>query len=462
MNIKPRIKIKDIGGNLPEGLSISSLFKESGTLLVPDNTTPIHPASLKRFAEEVSSNREYYFLPTIPIASELGMPQYKPLMHWLPNTGNPFRSGWQKVKTFFSEGREILPHLNLFPDAIPVTNVSKEEQIYYFVDNFKTISPKPTQVSVVLGNICNLKCIMCPYHSPDIRKTHTTDFFAQKIWMSWELLDKISSECGQLKTAVKMGNIEEPLLHPQIIDFVRTCRRKGVPTVHITTNGTTLTEDKSAQLLDAGITSIYVSIDAAKEETYKQIRGKNLSEVENNLKTFIHLNKKMGHPCRVMTSFVKNKDVSEKETESFVNKWLDIADGVICYNLAEYRNGNSQFAKINDLVKDKISDAGSRWPCLNPWQEMYIMPDSRIYYCCETVSKLAFDKLQSMGDYKSQTITDIWNGPAFSSLRRDLILNQLNNWPACRDCGIWMSHVCQTTLEKGHKVTRNMITEIWE
>ncbi|OLE52099.1 MAG: hypothetical protein AUI36_18350 [Cyanobacteria bacterium 13_1_40CM_2_61_4] len=301
---------------------------------------------------------------------------------------------------------------------------------------------------------------MCPYHSPLIRPTHQTDFFHDRTLMTWEVLDRLAWECGEHHIPVKIGNVEEPLQHPRLVDFIRACRARGVPSVHVTTNGVTLTEQVSSQLLEAGLTSLYVSLDASRPDTYRLVRGYDLEKVEANVRTFLRLRRENGFSCSVMVSFVKNKGVSEEEMAEFRRRWLTELDGVIFYNLAEYEAGNSRFAVINPVAKELMQQVGGRWPCLSPWQEAYILPDGRVYYCCETVSKLAFDNLMSMGSYPKQSLVELWRGPLFNQLRRDLVLNRLEGWPTCKDCGIWMAHATSSEVDNGVRITTNMITEI--
>ncbi len=304
---------------------------------------------------------------------------------------------------------------------------------------------------------------MCPYHSPLIRPTHKTPFFTgPQEYITWDLLDKIATQCGELRIPIKIGNVEEPLLHPKAVDFVKACRTRGAPSAHITTNGWPLTERKCRELLEAGLTSLYISVDAATPETYLKIRGGDLEKLEANVHTFLRVRKEMNADCRVMMSFVKNKGVSVEEAMQFREKWLPVTDGVIFYNLAEMVGGNSHYQEVNPIAKETLKKVNGRWPCLNPFQEMYILPDGRIYYCCETIAKLAFAELRSVGEFPEQSISDIWKGQLYQELRRDLILNKLDEQPACKDCGIWMAHASDSETKDGRKITWNMITELVE
>jgi MoaA/NifB/PqqE/SkfB family radical SAM enzyme len=436
-----------------------------GTLVVPDRGAPVHPASVARLVAEAGvadRERPLCFVPEIPVASELGLPRWAPILAWFP--GDRSRDGRMRslARRLFARwrgpGGESLEDLGQC-ERIALT--SEEEQIHYFVDHYAAVCPNPIQASVVVSNTCNLRCVMCPYHSREIRPTHRTDFFRRRRLMDWEVMERIAAECGAMRVPVKIGNIEEPLLHPRIVGFVGQCRRSGVPSVHITTNGTLLTPQMSQNLLEAGLTSIYVSLDAARPGTYRRIRHGDLDRVERNVRAFLEVRRSGHFACRVMVSLVRNEGVSQTEEDEFLARWFDETDGVILYHLARYEDGNSRFATVHEVARSKMRQFG-RWPCLNPWQEIYLLPDGRVYYCCETVSKLAFASLESMGLYPQQSLGEIWRGETFRALRRDLIRNELGRWSACRDCGIWMAHVCETTQASGKKITRNIITEIHE
>ncbi len=454
----------DPADRLPPDAAVVLAPLGAGTLVVRDRGVPIHPASVAKVAAVAGQDRSLCFVPEIPVASELGLPRYEPILAWFPGARADSRSLPRRILSRLV-GRPVVA-ANVgdwdFQQCERIALTSEAEQIHYFVEHYAAICPSPIQASVIVSNTCNLHCVMCPYHSRQIKPTHRTDFFHERRLMSWEMMERIAAECGGMRVPVKIGNVEEPLMHPRIVDFVSQCRREGVASVHITTNGTLLTPQLGQRLLDAGLSSLYVSLDAARPDTYRRIRHGDLDRVERNVRSFLAARRSGRFPCRVMLSLVRNEGVVREEEEEFVARWLPQSDGVILYHLARYEDGNSRFAAVHEVARSKVRRAGRRWACLNPWQEVYLLPDGRVYYCCETVSKLAFEHLQSMGRYPQQGIQAIWHGEAFRSLRRDLIGNELGHWPACEHCGIWMAHAAETVQEGGTKVTRNMITEIHE
>lgn len=426
-----------------------------GELLDCSGSVPLHEASIATFFGALRPGAIHYFVPAVPVASELGLPAYDPLLFWVPDG--------------IAVSREALLARPFAPARLQretgaplrrIEGVSLEEQEHYFVDHYGAICPLPRQVSVVVANACNLSCLMCPYHGKESRRKHTRDYFATPRFMDRDVLFAVADQIGALGLPVKMGNIEEPLLHPDLAAFVARARGAGSPGAHVTTNGTMLTASRADALLDAGLTSLYVSIDAAMPETYARIRGGGLAKVEAHVRGFLEKAAKRSPRCTVMVSFVQNDGVDPQEVERFAEKWLPLTDGVIFYNVATYAGGSARFASIHDIAQRKVRDHGKRWPCLNPWQEVYLQPDGGVLYCCETLSRLAYMPLASMGNFLETPLPDIWLGETFGSLRRALLRNSLGAWPACDTCGIWMAHVSATEETEQGKVVRNMITEI--
>jgi wyosine [tRNA(Phe)-imidazoG37] synthetase (radical SAM superfamily) len=64
----------------------------------------------------------------------------------------------------------------------------------------------------------------------------------------------------------------EPLMRPDIFDLVRHSRSVGLTTV-MGTNGTLITTEVAARLVEAGIQALAISLDGADKETHDAFRG---------------------------------------------------------------------------------------------------------------------------------------------------------------------------------------------
>ena len=430
-------------------------------LEIPSHGIPLHQKSLKKLlliAE--SENSIIVFQPKLPIISELGLPSY-PILAYLYPQG--LSNIWCQLQSNINAALsgEIYQHTSFKL----ISKIDIDEQLHYFSQYYgKAINP--SYVRVIIGNTCNLKCVMCPYHSPLLKPTHTTEFFQGKKAMSWEMMKRLAKDCGKEKITILIGSVEEPLLHPKLADFIYLCRQQGVPKVHLTTNGQLLDKPYSLALLNAGLTSIDISIDATTPETYFKVRGADLRQVELNVINFLEIRDRLGIVCEVRTSFVKNRGIAFEEEKAFLKHWLPKVNSVFFLNLAEYKETNIRLRKTNQAAYKFLQyyqqKSGGRWACLFPFVEMAVLPDGRIYYCIETLFRLGFDKdIKSLGDYSQQTLHEIWSGSLFQNLRHDLILNQLEKRAACKDCDMWKSQIINQEIKDDYKVITTTVTEIY-
>lgn len=128
---------------------------------------------------------------------------------------------------------------------------------------------------------CNLDCITCfrnAWEQPIGRMSEET---FENILAGLRELDPIPG--------VYFGGIGEPLFHPKTIKWLRRVKELGVR-VELITNGTTLTERKSRELIESGLDVLWVSIDGATPETYADVRlGAELPNILANLQRFARM-----------------------------------------------------------------------------------------------------------------------------------------------------------------------------
>lgn len=124
-------------------------------------------------------------------------------------------------------------------------------------------------------DMCNLDCAMCirsGWEEPLGRMSQTT-------------FDHILTSLGQMDPlpTVFFGGLGEPLFHPKTIEWVAAAKALGAR-VELITNGTTLTENRSRQLVESGLDVLWVSIDGASSQSYSDLRlGAELPTVIENL-----------------------------------------------------------------------------------------------------------------------------------------------------------------------------------
>src|SRR5260221_5729804 len=79
----------------------------------------------------------------------------------------------------------------------------------------------------------------------------------------------------------------EPLLHKEIVEFVRIAKDAGIIDVKLNTNATGLSERIARGLLDVGLDTLVFSVDSAVREQFEKIRiGAKFDQVVANIQRF--------------------------------------------------------------------------------------------------------------------------------------------------------------------------------
>lgn len=127
-------------------------------------------------------------------------------------------------------------------------------------------------------NHCNLECVTCMRHGWDEPVGRMSDATFAHILSGLQTFSP--------PPQIFFGGLGEPLSHPDIVAMVREAKRLG-STVELITNGTLLTRTLSRQLMEAGLDMLWVSLDGATPESYKDVRlGSALPQVLANLVAF--------------------------------------------------------------------------------------------------------------------------------------------------------------------------------
>jgi MoaA/NifB/PqqE/SkfB family radical SAM enzyme len=125
----------------------------------------------------------------------------------------------------------------------------------------------PILGTLLTNYACNLRCSMCRMPQDDAR-------------LRREGLSPLSTD-GMLSVIDAFARLGtrgigftggEPMLRPDLLALLRRTRERGMLT-HLNTNGTLLTERSVGDLLEAGVSSMNISLDGATAESHDRTRG---------------------------------------------------------------------------------------------------------------------------------------------------------------------------------------------
>ncbi|MBC7742579.1 MAG: radical SAM protein [Bdellovibrionaceae bacterium] len=104
-----------------------------------------------------------------------------------------------------------------------------------------------TKVNIEISNICNLQCSFCP------------EVIRTKKLMSLELFKRIIAEVAPLTEQVCFHLMGEPLVHPQLTEFVNVCHEQQVK-IFLVSNGVLLKENLAELLLHPAFRQVNFSL----------------------------------------------------------------------------------------------------------------------------------------------------------------------------------------------------------
>jgi radical SAM protein with 4Fe4S-binding SPASM domain len=281
---------------------------------------------------------------------------------------------------------------------------------------------KPEVYAFETTNICNLRCIMCPY--PEMtRKTGV---------MNLDLFKKIVDEIKAYSRYICLHNFGEPLINPELQRFIEYASEAGLKT-WFSTNATLLNEARSLQLLDSRLDTIIFSLDGATRDTYDKIRQNgHFEKTKANIERFLEMKKRKKSRKPVSIVQIINMINTENEVASFKREWIQKADEVLVKSFAIWSNqvsGIKELSKEDQRIRPIVE---KRYPCLYLWRSVVVQWNGKVVLCCND-----FDNKLVVGDASQQALIEIWNSPVMQDLRTMHLHGDFDT-PICQNCREWI------------------------
>ncbi|MFC1590161.1 radical SAM/SPASM domain-containing protein [Candidatus Omnitrophota bacterium] len=255
----------------------------------------------------------------------------------------------------------------------------------------------PLHLDIEVTNNCNLRCTMC-----------FVDFTVDKgKFIDIGLFKRIVDEGSRHDlSSIKFNYRGEPMLHPQLIEMVRYAKKSGIIETQFNTNATLLDEERSEQLITAGLDKIIISIDGINPETYKKIRGADYHRVVANIKRFIEIRRSLKKKKPVVRVQMVCMEENRHEIKDFVAFWRENADQV---GLLRYR-----WKPDEPKGKDQALDDYRKFtkPCHQLFQRLVVGCDGKVSMCCG-------DNLRKViiGDVNKTGIKKLWDSDILNKIR---------------------------------------------
>lgn len=272
----------------------------------------------------------------------------------------------------------------------------------------------PTHLNFyILTGYCNARCIMCPV-SKTARQVMSFDDYAL-------VLDNFSKYANDVQFFTLSG-LGEPLMHKDIVDMVKYAVSRGFRNIGVISNGSMLSPVLARQLMEAGLNTLTLSIDAANATSYAAIRtGLDYQVLLHNVQQFLDIRNRSGFSARVILKFLQQPD-NDGQWPVFLDFWQqrisrDKGDEII--KTGKHNWGGQLRASVNTSVS----------LCKELDRYLYIAPNRKAMLCCLAPHDKFFH-----GDLGHDDMLDIFNSNFFNKFRRGFLDPEAPILPPCEMC----------------------------
>ena len=294
----------------------------------------------------------------------------------------------------------------------------------------------PDTVMVEPTTACNLKCKMCG------RQSAWKELARRPSNMRRETFSLLNPFLRTARLVVLHG-FGESLMHADFAWMVRECKRHGC-IVDFNTNGLLLDPDMCRELIDAGLDRLNISMDAATEATYKEIRGGSLARLASNLDQLAEIKEQMGvtHPLVRANFAVMKKNLHDiptlvefghthGATEIFLRNMVAYVPGWEDQPVFDIREEvEAVYAEAADkaeqlgvaLEYDGLEERDGNSGC--PYRSFAVMCDGSVGPC--GAQRFVF------GNIHNAPLRQLWNNEEYQTMRRQFVTRE---YPiVCQHC----------------------------
>jgi radical SAM protein with 4Fe4S-binding SPASM domain len=299
-------------------------------------------------------------------------------------------------------------------------------RLYEYEARRTVLRSLPDVFAIESTNYCNIRCVMCPRGEPDVMDRalgNMSDDVFHQIVDGWNLF---SEPCW-------FHWFGEPLMHPRLFEQIAYAKSAGVANLGISSNATLLTEKNRERILDSELDTLMLCIDGADAVTYERIRKSTTftyDAVCENVRAFLELRRRRGRSTPHTILQIIAMEETRDQLDAFKAQWsASGADEILFKTYTAWGNqGDTDFASLSPHEQIAQLRAVRKHPCWNMWSSVVIAWDGTVVPCCYD-----YNAVMPMGNVRTQSLAEIWNGEAYRSLRAAELAGTNAN-SLCRNC----------------------------
>jgi len=292
---------------------------------------------------------------------------------------------------------------------------------------------KPLVYNIETTNACNMRCKMCPRTTMMTRKieTITKDLFLRIVeqikphkeadWQDWEKFVQKrygipSNSMGEnhfflyiIPKVIQLHGYGDPLLDRNMAEYVKILREKGFQS-YFSCNPANIDINQTVKMFENGLDYIKYSIESVDDARHKQIRGEasNFTGSHKNILQLLDIKAQNKYKTVIIITMLDlHREGQFEEFEGLKEAFKG------CDVYIYFKSEDTQWYR-----KDYHGTKSIHWSefCKHPWMSMTVKSNGEAAMCMEDYNNEII-----LGDIKTETLYDIWNGEKYKTFRADHI-----------------------------------------
>jgi len=283
---------------------------------------------------------------------------------------------------------------------------------------------RPYILGLEFTNICNAKCVFCPYQVQKRPPQYMSDEVFEKA-----VKDFVDCGGGSVSLTPPVG---EALVHPQFLDRLRYLRSlPGIDRVALITNAISVDRFGAEEILRAGVSSITVSTAGFEPESYARLyRSQAYQRMRDNVRALVEANTRLGRPatiCIALRTDRRLREVMQDPDFQAILAHRPTVDFTWFYRTAGGRVTRDMLSANMKLRPRPRKTA----PCESLYSGLMVLADGTVQVC-ETVGAMDAVEDLRIGNVLESSLMKIWAGPEVRELRQQFMRGKLNK--TCATC----------------------------
>lgn len=287
----------------------------------------------------------------------------------------------------------------------------------------------PVDVSLELSSSCDMKCEYC-YHSDQANLPF------KKGLMNKDLAKRVILESAELGVhSLKFNFRGEGTINPhyrEITEFAKGFARAGVFIDRLANSNFRFHPRRRDDIFHglAALTKVKVSYDSFLPEVFEKQRAGGIHALTTeNIDLFYNHPARIKSGTRLVIQAVRTKLNADEDIAGQARaRWPDA--GISIRDMVEGR-----VEKNLDDFTARHRDAEHRQPCKQAFVRLMVHWDGRVAPCCPAIKN---DLL--IGDVKTQSVREIFNGELARQIRKDLKSGKAFELDPCKSCSSFESY----------------------